>query len=161
MRDELPIAVTLIKPSAMHTPYADHARNYMPRNAQLPPPLYDPRLVARAILFAATHPRRELSVGGFGAAGAVGDQLFPGLMDRAMAAFGTTTQQTDKALPPAAADNLYAPRDDGDIDGSQKRFVRRSSLWLEAQMRPAAAMGAVALGAGAIGLAVAGLRRKS
>lgn len=161
MRDRLPIAVTLIKPSAMHTPYADHARNHMPRTAQLPPPLYDPRLVARAILFAAAHPRRELTVGGFGAAGAVGDLLFPGLMDRAMVALGTSTQQTDAERPPAAADNLYEPRADGEIDGSQERFVRRHSLWLEAQMRPAAALGAVALGAGAIGLAVAGMRRKS
>jgi NAD(P)-dependent dehydrogenase (short-subunit alcohol dehydrogenase family) len=161
MRDRLPIAVTLIKPSAMHTPYADHARNYMSETAQLPPPLYDPRLVARAILFAAAHPRRELTVGGFGAAGAVGDLMFPGLMDRAMAAFGTATQQTDAVRPSSARDNLHQPRADGEIDGSQKRFVRRHSLWLEAQMRPAAALGAAALGAGAIGLAVAGMRRKS
>ena len=161
MRDGVPVSVTLIKPSAMHTPYADHARNYMPKTAQLPPPLYDPRLVARAILFAAAHPRRELTVGGFGAASAAGDLLFPGLMDRAMAALGTTTQQTEAARPLAAADNLHQPRGDGEIDGSQQRSVRRHSLWLSAQMYPAAALGVAALGAGAIGLAVAGLRRKS
>lgn len=161
MRDRLPIAVTLIKPSAMHTPYADHARNHMPRTAQLPPPLYDPRLAARAILFAAVHPRRELTVGGFGAAGAVGDLLVPGLLDRAMAAVGTATQQTGGQRPPAAADNLYEPRADGHIDGSRSRFVRRHSLWLEAQMRPAAALGAVALGAGAISLAMSAARRES
>lgn len=159
MRDALPIAVTLIKPSAMHTPYADHARNFLPRTARLPPPLYDPRLVARAVLFAAAHPRRELTVGGFGAAGAVGDLLFPGLLDRAMAAVGTATQQTDHQRPPGAADNLHAPRDDGAIDGSQARFVRRRSLWLEAQLHPVAALGTVALGATAVGLALSGRRR--
>src|SRR5215218_8962778 len=41
------ISVTLIKPSAIDTPYVEHARNYLdsPGNA-LPPPIYDPHLVA-------------------------------------------------------------------------------------------------------------------
>lgn len=160
MQDDLPISVTLIKPSAMHTPYADHARNYMPKPAQLPPPLYDPRLVARAILFAAEHPRRELTVGGFGVAGAVGNMLVPGLIDRAMAAFGTQAQQTDQLPPPDMHDNLHESRADGAIDSSVDRNVRRQSLWLEAQLHPAAAMGLAVVGAGAVGLMVSGLRRK-
>lgn len=64
--DGAPVSVTLIKPAAMHTPYPEHARNYMDLPARLPPILYDPRLVAEAILFAAEHPRRQLYVGGSG-----------------------------------------------------------------------------------------------
>src|SRR3712207_8438581 len=36
------------------------------RSPRLPPPLYDPSLVADAILFACEHPRRQLYVGGAG-----------------------------------------------------------------------------------------------
>ncbi len=48
-----PIAVTLIKPSSIDTPYIEHARNYLDRNNAVPPPAYDPHLVGKAIMFAA------------------------------------------------------------------------------------------------------------
>jgi len=37
-----PVSVTLINPFAMHTSYAEHARNITGAPASLPPPLYDP-----------------------------------------------------------------------------------------------------------------------
>ena len=154
IRDQLPISVTLIKPSAMHTPYPDHARNRMAMPAKLPPVIYDPRLVARAVLFAAQTPRRELTVGGFGTGAAVGNMLAPGILDRAMAAFGTQAQQTRRHPPQEAADNLYQPRSDGHIESDEPQYVRRHSVWLEAQLRPVAAtalfamVAAVAIGLG-------------
>jgi NAD(P)-dependent dehydrogenase (short-subunit alcohol dehydrogenase family) len=45
-----PISVTLIKPSAIDTPYTRHAKNLMPVEPQNPPPVYAPDLVAEAIL---------------------------------------------------------------------------------------------------------------
>jgi len=133
---ELPVSITLIKPSAMHTPYPDHARNRMGTPAKLPPIVYDPRLVARAVLFAVATPRRELTVGGFGAGAAIGDLVAPRLLDRAMAAFGTRAQQTAHAPAPDTDDNLYEPRRDGKIENAEPQYVRRQSLWLEAQLRP-------------------------
>jgi NAD(P)-dependent dehydrogenase (short-subunit alcohol dehydrogenase family) len=42
-----PISVTLIKPSAIDTPYMEHARNYLDaKGTKNPPPSYDPWLVA-------------------------------------------------------------------------------------------------------------------
>ncbi|GGI72109.1 short-chain dehydrogenase [Polymorphobacter multimanifer] len=154
MEAELPISVTLIKPAAMHTPYPDHARNRMDTPAKLPPVVYDPRLVARAVLFAAETPRRELTVGGFGAGAALGDMLFPGLLDKALALFGTRVQQTDRETPPETEDNLYEARSDGNIENDEPQYVRRQSLWLEAQLRPLAAVGIAGAG---LGLLVAGL----
>ncbi|KAB7648261.1 SDR family oxidoreductase [Polymorphobacter fuscus] len=159
IRDGLPVSVTLIKPSAMHTPYPEHARNRMPKPAQLPQLIYDPRLVARAVLFAAHTPRRELTVGGFGAGAAVGDLVAPGLLDRAMAAFGTSAQQTDKAPPPGTNDNLYEPRKDGAVESQQPQHVRRQSLWLEAQMHPLGALGIAGAGLGLLAAGLAGARR--
>src|SRR3954449_2962000 len=61
-----PISVTLIKPAAIDTPYTEHAKNYMDQDTNLPPPIYAPETVARAILHAAVHPERDLFVGSAG-----------------------------------------------------------------------------------------------
>ena len=54
--EDAPISVTLIKPSAIDTPYKDHAKNYLPVEPENPPPVYAPETVAEAILHSATHP---------------------------------------------------------------------------------------------------------
>lgn len=131
-----PISVTLIKPSGINTPYPEHARNYMERAARIPPVLYDPRLVAKAILFAAENQKRELTVGGTGLAISKLGNLLPRLTDLQMEAFGKPLQQTDQEPAPERVDNLWEPRDDGAIESDQDHYVRRQSLWLEAQMRP-------------------------
>ena len=133
-REGLPVSVTLIKPAAIHTPYPEHARNYMDEAPRLPPPLYDPRLVADAILFACAHPRRQLYVGGGGYAVSLAGRIAPRLTDLAMEAFGVETQQApDDPGVAARRDNLHQPRSEGTIDGAQDVNVRRTSFLLEAQ----------------------------
>lgn len=134
--DGVPISVTLIKPTGMNTPYPEHARNYMDRAARIPPVVYDPRLVARAILFAAENRKREITVGGAGLMISKIGNLLPRATDLGMEWAGETIQQTDQAPPPERHDNLYEPREDGRIESDQDIYVRRSSLLLEAQMRP-------------------------
>ena len=152
--DDAPISVTLIKPTGMNTPYPEHARNYMARPARIPPVVYDPRLVARAILFAAETPRREMTVGGTGLIISKLGSLMPRAMDLNMEVSGESMQQTDQPPPPQAHDNLYEPREDGRVESRQDIHVRRSSLWLEAQMRP----GLTTAVLGGIGLLAAALR---
>jgi NAD(P)-dependent dehydrogenase (short-subunit alcohol dehydrogenase family) len=136
-RDRAPISLTLIKPGSIHTPYPEHARNHMDAPPRLPPPLYDPRLVADAILFACQHPRRQLYVGGGGYAISLLGRLAPRLTDLAMEATGIGAQQRPGDPGEAAArDNLYEPRSDGQIDGAQDVSVRRASYLLEAQKQP-------------------------
>ena len=64
LQDDIPIGVTLIKPTSIDTPLPHRARNYMDREPTLPPPIYRPEEVAEAILHAAVQPRREIYVGG-------------------------------------------------------------------------------------------------
>jgi short-subunit dehydrogenase len=153
--DHAPVCVTLIKPDGMDTPYPEHARNKMARPARVPPIVYDPRLVAKAICFAAEHPKREMTVGGGGVVLEKMGNIMPRTMDRILESFfGESTQSTD--IPPnaGAADNLFEPRSDGRIDGNKDHYVRRQSLALEAQMHPwmaaAIAGGAAAAAAGAV-----------
>src|SRR3546814_9846580 len=44
MHDKAPVSVTLIKPSGIHTPFGDHAENYMDAASRVPPPVYAPEI---------------------------------------------------------------------------------------------------------------------
>ena len=151
--DEAPISVTLIKPTSMDTPYPEHARNKMGEPARVPPVVYDPRLVAEAILFAAAHPKRELTVGGGGFM-VTGSTMTARLTDKVMETFfGESAQTTEQPPEPGTEDNLFEPRKDGRIDSNQDHYVRRTSMTLKAQMHPVATAaiigGAAAAAAGA------------
>lgn len=155
-----PISVTLIKPASIHTPYPQHARNYMDEPPRLPPPLYDPALVADAILFAAENPRRHLYIGAGGYAISLAGRLVPRLTDVAMEMLGVGVQQKPgDSGDEQKRDNLHEARADGQVHGDQDVFVRRTSLLLEAQKQPLALpLAAAATLLGAVS-AVAGVRK--
>ncbi len=153
--DGLPVSVTLIRPAAMHTPFPEHARNLTGHPITLPPVIYDPRLSAKAILFAAEHPRRSLSIGGTGVFGTAMAQHMPRLTDLILERFGEALQTFDKPAPADRDDNLYEPRTDA-IESEQDVYVRRQSLWLEAQLHRGLALGL----AGAAVVAGVGLLRR-
>jgi short-subunit dehydrogenase len=62
--DGVPVAVTLVKPGPIDTPFAQHAANYMEHEPKLPGFGYPPEEVARAILKCAEKPKRDVVVGG-------------------------------------------------------------------------------------------------
>jgi short-subunit dehydrogenase len=63
--EKAPVSVTLIRPAGIDTPYTEHAKNHMPdADPTLPPPVYAPEVVAKAILNCARRPQREVLVGG-------------------------------------------------------------------------------------------------
>ena len=66
LREKSPVSVTLIKPASIGTPFALNSRNHTDGEAVIPPPLYAPEVVAKAILSAVVHPRREIVVGSAG-----------------------------------------------------------------------------------------------
>ncbi len=160
-RDGAPISVTLIKPSAIDTPFQEHARNRLDSpGVRVPPPAYEPRLVARAILHACEHRKREIVVGFGGHAIALFGAVFPRATDLVMEVAGFALQTTNKAPRPARADNLDAPREDGTERSITRPVapVRKTSLFLEAQLHPAATAAALA-GLGALALGALAARR--
>ena len=160
-REGLPVSVTLIKPSGIHTPFPEHARNHMDVPPRIPQIIYSPELVADAILFAAEHPRRQIYVGGYGFTLSLLARLFPRITDRIMELALVQTQQApEQPGDPAARDNLFQPRKDGSVEGSQSFAVKRFSLFLEAQKHPLAAAALVGGGA-TLGVVVARLLRNS
>lgn len=61
--EKAPVSVTLIQPTAVNTPFPQHAKNYMDKEAALPTPQIEPKQVAEAILAAASKPKRDVKVG--------------------------------------------------------------------------------------------------
>ena len=148
------VSVTLIKPAAIDTPYMEHARSYLDApGTRNPPPSYHPRLVARAILHACTHPVRDLTVGGAGAGIAVMGRLAPRLTDLVMQAIARPTQESDQPGRAARRDNLYEPREDlAETSSLRGPPARRTSLLLEAQINPLASAAAGLAAAAALAL---------
>jgi short-subunit dehydrogenase len=131
--DGLPIIVTLVKPSAINTPYVEHARNYMERAPALPPPVYAPEVVADAILRCAERRVREITVGGGGRAMAVAGRLAPRMMDRYMERT-MFEQQKDTTGTVITQDSLYEPKGDGHATGPHQGHVMRSSVYTRAKL---------------------------
>jgi short-subunit dehydrogenase len=131
-----PISVTLIKPSAIDTPYTRHAKNLMPVEPMNPPPVYAPDLVAEAILHCAEHPERDLYVGGGGKMLAESGQLAPRLTDKLMHAMMFDVQKSDRPKPPAREDSLYSPIADGEERGGYPGHVAESSVYTKASKHP-------------------------
>jgi NADP-dependent 3-hydroxy acid dehydrogenase YdfG len=61
--DRSPVRITLIQPSAVNTPHAEHAANYLGRRPMRPTAMLDPIDVADTVLRAATEGGRDLRPG--------------------------------------------------------------------------------------------------
>ncbi|MCA1616510.1 MAG: SDR family NAD(P)-dependent oxidoreductase, partial [Acidobacteria bacterium] len=131
-----PVSVTLVKPSAIDTPYRAHAKNYMDVEPLNPPPVYAPETVAEAILHCAEHPERDMFVGGGGKALSVAGENAPGLTDAAMGATMFDLQRSDQPKPRDRDDSLHAPSRDGEERGGYPGHVAESSLYTKAAMHP-------------------------
>jgi short-subunit dehydrogenase len=104
MEEGAPVSVTLIKPAGIHTLFVEHARNHLDFEPRLPPPEYAPDVVAKAILYAAAHPQRDVYVGGASRAMAGFAHQAPSLFDRVMSLIGVSSQTTRE--PPSKSDGL-------------------------------------------------------
>jgi hypothetical protein len=148
--DGAPVSVTLVKPSQADTPYARHAKNHMDEAATLPPPLYAPDTVARAILDAAEHPRRDVTVGGAGRAMSALATVAPGLTDTAIEKLFLPLQRGDRPPRLDEENNLDGPTGSLEERGDYERPVLERSLYT--RLSESGSLAAVA-----VGLAVAAL----
>lgn len=103
--DKAQISVTLIQPTAVDTPFPQHARNYQDREAKLPTPQIEPQQVANAILKAAESPARSVKVGAMSVLNTTVAKVVPGLGDK-MAAAQYDRQHSDE-LPIRPEGALY------------------------------------------------------
>ena len=159
MHDGLPVAVTLIKPSGIDTPYEEHAENYLPMRPRNPPPMYAPEVVAEAILYAAEHPVRELTVGGSGRLLEALDKWLPGVADRVMARWLPAMQQSGAPAQERGPAGLHRAAGDARERSGQDHFVFERSAYTWAALHPYALLGLAALAGVAVGMAESRRRR--
>lgn len=147
--DRAPVSVTLIKPSAIDTPYMDHAKNFLPVAPKNPPPIYAPENVAEAVLHAAQHPLRDVVVGGAGRLISTLGRLMPRASDIVMEYTMPYLQQTNEPPRPRERNNLYAPMEDGHERSRLDAFVLENSVYTKARLHPVATA-LIAVGVGAV-----------
>lgn len=117
--DKANVAITLVQPTAVNTPYPQHAANYMDREPRLPAPQIDPLVVAEAIVRAATHHARDVKVGRSAVVDAALSRIAPSLGDK-IAAKHVGRQQYDE--PPRDPEGtLRKPGNSGRVHGSGGR----------------------------------------
>jgi NAD(P)-dependent dehydrogenase (short-subunit alcohol dehydrogenase family) len=142
------VDLCLVLPGAVNTPQFDHARQKLGLQPQPVPPVYQPEVVAEAVLRVAEHPERELPVT-WGAQKLLwGQKLSPRAADLVLRRNGWQGQTTGEPKAVGSPDNLWQPIP-GD-PGSHGRFddrARGSSAWTAARLRLGKVGGIAALAA--------------
>jgi NAD(P)-dependent dehydrogenase (short-subunit alcohol dehydrogenase family) len=157
----VPISVTLIKPTAIATPFFEKAKVYMDAEPTEPSPMYAPNEVARAILHAAENPVRDLLVGDNAPLQSALGRYAPGLGDRVMGSMMFEGQKSDR--PARQSDHAALDRPSSNLRerAEYDAMVLERSLYTRAAMHPILA-GAIAAGASfAIAMMLGGEERRS
>lgn len=142
---------TMVQMPALNTPQFGWVKSRLPRKAQPVPPIYQPEVAARAIYYAAHHPKRREYYAAWSAVEAIfGNKLAPSLADHYLARMGYDAQQYDGHDDPNRPNNLYEPLP-GD-HGAHGAFDSRASytsreLWAETHWPWLAAAAGLAVGA--------------
>ncbi|MBW8792180.1 MAG: SDR family oxidoreductase, partial [Streptomyces sp.] len=91
------VQTTMVQLPAVNTPQFDWVVNKLSHKAQPVPPIYQPEVIARTVVYAAEHPqRREYWCGETTALTLIANAVAPGLLDRYLARSGFSSQQTDQ-----------------------------------------------------------------
>ena len=153
LKEQAPtISVSLVKPAGIDTPIAQHAANHEGGEAQIPPPVYDPQLVADAILDCAQHPRREITVGGMGRAQVLFAEHFPALFE--WLAPLTVPGLTDQSKRQPGRSNLFDAVRAGEERSGEHPAAMKTSIYTSAMKHPGTV---AAIGLGGLALAVGAL----
>jgi NAD(P)-dependent dehydrogenase (short-subunit alcohol dehydrogenase family) len=137
------VQITVVQMPAVNTPQFGWVRSRLPRHPQPVPPIYQPEVAARGVLYAADHPgRRQYWIGASTAATLLANKFVPAVLDRYLARTGYDAQQTGAEPARRGPGNLDQPADGrtgydhgahGDFD--DRAHSGSAELWLA--QRPA------------------------
>src|SRR5215203_5296243 len=132
-----PISVTQVMPATINTPFFDKARTKLGVKPVAPPPIYQPGMVADAVLFAAERPARDLVVGGAAKAVILSQAISPRLLDILLEIWGFEVHYTREPKPEDAPANLFEPMEGHDaVEGSFRDRAHLRSLYNWLELRP-------------------------
>lgn len=156
MHDKSNVKTVMVQMPALNTPQFGWVKSRLPGKACPVPPIFQPEVAARAIYYAAHHPRRREYYAGWSTVKAiVGNKLVPSLGDRYLARDGYDAQQHDGPEDPNRPNNLWEPvAGDHGAHGTFDKLAEHSSfeLWAETHARwLAVAAALIGVGAFTIG----------
>ena len=154
------VHVTMVQMPAVNTPQFSWLLSKLPHHAQPVPPIYQPEVAGRSVVFAAEHPkRREYWVGSSTMGTLAANAIAPGLLDRYLGRTGFQSQQTGQPQDPDAPVNLWEPADgpDGKDFGAHGVFDAKAhdgdpQLWASRHHGVLAGVGASLVAAAAVAL---------
>ena len=124
------IQLVEVLPSSINTPLFDHARSKIGRKPMPIPPIYEPSVVAEALVRACQHPQREIVVGGAGKAFVVAEQVSAGLVDRYLTQGRRGARQQRSDMADDGQDNLFEPMaGPGAATGEWSEQAKQSSVY--------------------------------
>ncbi len=85
LHDKLAIRISMVQMPAMNTIQFSWVKSRLPNKPQPVPPIYEPEIAAKAIVWIAQHYRREMKIGWITDVVVIGNKIFPGLGDRYLA----------------------------------------------------------------------------
>jgi NAD(P)-dependent dehydrogenase (short-subunit alcohol dehydrogenase family) len=109
IHDGSKVRLTMVQMPAMNTPQFGWVKSRLPRKGQPVPPIFQPEVAARAVVWAAAHDRREIYVGWPTVEAIVGNKIAPGWLDAYLARTCYDAQMTDEPEAPDRRDNLWEP----------------------------------------------------
>ena len=99
----------MVQMPALNTPQFDWVLTRLPNKPRPVPPIYQPEVAAKAIVWAARHRRAEVWVGGTTVGTILADMAIPRLLDRYLAGAGYRSQQRPEPAERDRPSNLWEP----------------------------------------------------
>ncbi len=109
LHDRSRVRISMVQLPALNTPQFHWVKTSLKRHPQPVPPIYQPEVAAKAILWLADNYRREVNVAPTTSGAIVGDKLASGLLDHYLGRTGYDSQQADRPIEPGRGDNLWDP----------------------------------------------------
>jgi short-subunit dehydrogenase len=125
-----PITVSTLLPSSINTPLFEHSRSHLGVLPQPMPPIYQPRVIAEAVLHAITNPQPQMVVGGGGKMLQMVHRVAPRTAATLLLKFGKVVQKQRSDQPDSDTDNLFsASTGAGAVQGSFGEKAKSTSLY--------------------------------
>jgi short-subunit dehydrogenase len=109
IHDKSKVRLSVVQLPAMNTPQFGWVKSRLMKKAQPVPPIYQPEVAARAIIWAAYNKKAEIYVGWSTIVTILGNKLFPRLGDWYLGKTGYKSQQFDGPVDPNRPHNLCEP----------------------------------------------------
>jgi len=150
LHDHSGVTTTMLQMPAVNTTQFSWVLSRLPNRPQPVPPIYQPEVAARAVVWAVNHPgRREQWVGASTVVTLIANAVVPGVLDRYLARTGYKSQQTSQPRLPNQIVNLWQAADENQDFGSHGNFDSRSmsrspQLWASHHRKSIAVVSLVA-----------------